>query len=45
MPTPEKLLKQLKANDPDVNIQAVQNAYEYAKKMHEGQTRSSGEPY
>jgi guanosine-3',5'-bis(diphosphate) 3'-pyrophosphohydrolase len=23
----------------------VNRAYEYAKKMHDGQTRSSGEPY
>src|SRR5262245_53929208 len=45
MATAEKLLKQIKTYDPDANFQVVQNAYEYAKKMHEGQTRSSGEPY
>jgi guanosine-3',5'-bis(diphosphate) 3'-pyrophosphohydrolase len=38
-------LKHISAHDPDVNIQEVGNAYEFAKKMHEGQTRASGEPY
>jgi guanosine-3',5'-bis(diphosphate) 3'-pyrophosphohydrolase len=41
----DPLIDKMKSYDPDVNIGAVQNAYEYAKLMHEGQTRSSGEPY
>lgn len=39
------LVDQIKAYNPDFNPQVVENAIEYAKVMHEGQTRSSGEPY
>ena len=41
----DSYLQHISAHDPDVNIQVVGNAYEFAKKMHEGQTRASGEPY
>lgn len=41
----QDLINQIKAYNPDVNADLVEKAYEYAKKMHEGQTRSSGEPY
>lgn len=41
----EKLLSLMKANDPDFNPKLVEDAIEYARIMHEGQTRSSGEPY
>ena len=41
----EKLLTTMKAYNPEVNEALVTKAYEYAKKMHEGQTRASGEPY
>lgn len=39
------LVDQIKAYNPELNAQTVEDAIAYAKKMHEGQTRSSGEPY
>ncbi|MEM7679934.1 MAG: bifunctional (p)ppGpp synthetase/guanosine-3',5'-bis(diphosphate) 3'-pyrophosphohydrolase [Pseudomonadota bacterium] len=39
------LTGQIKTYNPDVDGTIISKAYEYAKKMHEGQTRSSGEPY
>lgn len=39
------LVAQIKEYNPDVDTTDVVNAFEFAKKMHEGQTRSSGEPY
>ncbi|MCM2343825.1 MAG: bifunctional (p)ppGpp synthetase/guanosine-3',5'-bis(diphosphate) 3'-pyrophosphohydrolase [Alphaproteobacteria bacterium] len=42
---PSPLIAQIKTYDPDFDPTPVNRAYEYAKKMHEGQTRSSGEPY
>lgn len=39
------LLKQIKSYNPDMNLDKVTEACDYAKKMHEGQTRASGEPY
>lgn len=30
---------------PDLDLKAVDSAYEFAKRYHEGQTRYSGEPY
>ena len=39
------LVDQIKEYNPDLNPQTVEDAIEYAKTMHEGQTRSSGEPY
>ncbi|QQG36595.1 MAG: bifunctional (p)ppGpp synthetase/guanosine-3',5'-bis(diphosphate) 3'-pyrophosphohydrolase [Micavibrio aeruginosavorus] len=42
---PSPLITQIKTYDPDFDPAPVNRAYEYAKKMHEGQTRSSGEPY
>jgi len=41
----ETLLETIKADSPDFDSKIVEKAYEYAKKMHEGQFRSSGEPY
>lgn len=41
----EKLLATIKGYNPDFDPSIVEKAYNYAKKMHEGQTRSSGEPY
>lgn len=41
----EKLLATMGAYNPDFDSAIVEKAYYYAKKMHEGQTRSSGEPY
>lgn len=41
----EELLKTIKNYNPDADLSIVHKAHDYAKKMHEGQTRSSGEPY
>jgi GTP pyrophosphokinase len=40
-----ELVQQVRAYNPDVNAGAICRAYDFAKEMHEGQTRSSGEPY
>jgi GTP diphosphokinase / guanosine-3',5'-bis(diphosphate) 3'-diphosphatase len=40
-----ELVEQIRTYNPNLDIQIVQGAYDYAKQMHEGQTRSSGEPY
>ncbi|MCB1561960.1 MAG: bifunctional (p)ppGpp synthetase/guanosine-3',5'-bis(diphosphate) 3'-pyrophosphohydrolase [Alphaproteobacteria bacterium] len=42
---PEALIAKVKAYNPDVKAGEITAAYEYAKKMHEGQVRASGEPY
>ncbi|MCB9982733.1 MAG: bifunctional (p)ppGpp synthetase/guanosine-3',5'-bis(diphosphate) 3'-pyrophosphohydrolase [Rhodospirillales bacterium] len=39
------LVDQIRSYNPDVNAAIVEQAIDYARKMHEGQTRSSGEPY
>jgi GTP pyrophosphokinase len=39
------LVDQMKSYNPELNPKVVEDAIAYAKKMHEGQTRSSGEPY
>ncbi len=41
----KKLLDTIGAYQPDFNSDIVKKAYFYAKEMHEGQFRSSGEPY
>lgn len=41
----DDLIKQIQSYNPDANIESVRAACAYAKKMHEGQTRASGEPY
>lgn len=45
MSVQETLLSQIKRYNPDFDPAAVENACAYAKTMHEGQTRASGEPY
>lgn len=45
IPQAEALIKQMKSYDPDFNQALVEKAIEFARVMHEGQTRSSGEPY
>ena len=42
--TIEKLMRKIKSYNPDA-APAVRKAYEYAKQLHEGQYRQSGEPY
>ncbi len=41
----EQLLSTIANYKPDYDRDMVVKAYEFAKKMHEGQFRSSGEPY
>lgn len=41
----ETLIKQMQSYDPDFNQKMVEDAVEYARIMHDGQVRSSGEPY
>ena len=45
MPNTPQLIDAVKSYNPDFDISVVEGAIEYAKKMHEGQMRSSGEPY
>ncbi len=39
------LIKTLESYQPNFDHKIIEKAYNYAKKMHEGQFRSSGEPY
>ncbi len=41
----ENLINQIKAYNPNLDEAVIVRAYDYAKLMHEGQTRSSGEAY
>ena len=45
MPNTPALYDQVKAYNPDLDQGILKDAVEFAKRMHEGQTRSSGEPY
>jgi len=45
IPQAESLIQQMKTYDPDFNQKLVEEAIEFARVMHDGQTRSSGEPY
>ena len=40
-----ELIKQMKNYTTDLDENLVEKAYQFAKTMHEGQTRASGEPY
>src|SRR5919197_16247 len=39
------LLKKIRANRPNDDLEIIRKAYDYSLKSHEGQTRASGEPY
>ena len=41
----EKLLTMLKATGKKYDIEKIEKAYEYARTLHEGQFRASGEEY
>jgi GTP pyrophosphokinase len=41
----QQLVNRITAYNPDFDLKTVESACDYAKKMHEGQTRASGEPY
>ena len=43
--TRDQLLEDLLALNKDLIVEDVEKAYDFGKKMHEGQTRASGEPY
>lgn len=45
MTTQEELLEKIKTYSPDVDEAALVQAVDFAKEMHQGQTRISGEPY
>ncbi len=45
MPDQGKLVDVIMKTNADLKLASVQKAYEFAKEMHDGQTRSSGEPY
>ena len=39
------LLQAIEASDKNYNLEKIKNAFLYAKNLHEGQMRQSGEPY
>lgn len=45
MSVADQLLSQVKTYNPDYDPAPIAGAIEFAKTMHEGQTRASGEPY
>ncbi len=45
MSAAQPLLDQMKSYNPDFDGTVIENATEFARLMHEGQTRASGEPY
>ena len=40
-----ELLKRMRANRPNDDLDLVRKAYDYSLNIHSGQTRASGEPY
>ena len=40
-----RLVEQLKATGKNYDVEKITSAYEYARTLHEGQVRASGEPY
>lgn len=41
----ERIITRVKKYNPDVDVDLIRRAYEFAAKVHEGQRRLSGEPY
>jgi guanosine-3',5'-bis(diphosphate) 3'-pyrophosphohydrolase len=41
----QDIIDQLRSHGPDVDLDEVKKAYVYSAKVHQGQTRRSGEPY
>ena len=39
------ILQSIKAYSPEANVSLIEQAFHFAKKMHTGQKRASGEPY
>lgn len=44
-PLAADLIAQIKAYDPELDPALIESAVDYARVMHDGQTRASGEPY
>ena len=40
-----ELLRRMRANRPNDDLELIRKAYEFSQKYHAGQTRASGEPY
>src|SRR5215470_10462043 len=40
-----ELMKKLRENRPNDDLDIVKKAYEFSQKHHSGQTRASGQPY
>jgi GTP pyrophosphokinase len=40
-----ELIRRMRANRPNDNLEIIRKAYEYSQKYHAGQTRASGQPY
>lgn len=45
MLTISHLLEKVKKNSPACDLKKIENAYNFAKKYHQGQLRKTGEPY
>lgn len=41
----ETLLKKIEEHDPEIDLDLIKKAYNFASEAHKGQTRKSGEPY
>ncbi len=41
----QNLVDKIRRYNPDVDAGMIERAHDFARKMHEGQTRASGEPY
>src|SRR6201986_1522918 len=40
-----ELMKRMQENRPQHGLSLIKKAYDYSLKVHEGQTRASGQPY
>jgi len=40
-----ELIRRMRANRPNDDLEIIRKAYEYSQKYHAGQTRASGQPY
>src|SRR5689334_4749189 len=40
-----ELMRRMRANRPNDDLELIKKAYEYSQKFHSGQTRASGEPF
>jgi GTP pyrophosphokinase len=40
-----ELMRKLRENRPNDDLELIKKAYEFSQKHHAGQTRASGQPY